>query len=272
MENLENELTIDYLKSLPKLYEKYFNFTPYQIKHDKRNVISCSLFKSSDYDFENKYLTRFYALLKYIETNFPNHGVMLFTTEELKDYFKDYDINIYVNEFNKGLIHTFSRFLAIDYDIDLMMCIDVDEVNMNLHKNFKNESARILKVGKYDYYVDDEKTAKKYSSIMAGIFQIKKGDITFKMKDIIPRFLYHQENNFKNEKQTLYNKPVGEHKKGFGNIPFIYGCDERFLAKVLYFHLVKKGQLVTYISNTNNYENKLDFAYCKKYNNKIINF
>lgn len=269
MENIENELSIDYLKSLPKLYEKYFNFTPYQIKHDKRKIISCSLFKIDEYEFKNKYLGRFYALLKYIEINFPSHGVMLFTTEDLKDYFTRHNINIYINQYSHGLIHTFSRFLAIDYDIDLMMCIDVDELHLEAHKKFKNETARVLNVGNYDYYVDDGKTAKKYSSIMAGLFQIKKEDIDFEMKDIIPRFLFHQENNFINEKQTIYNKPVGEHSKGFGNTPFIYGCDERFLAKFLYFNLVKKGKLVTYTNYPNNYENKQDLDYCKKYNNKV---
>jgi len=276
------ELTLDYLNNLPKIHDKFFNFTPYKICHSKRKIISCSIFKRStegvygvspyNDEFETKYLNKFFNLMKYIKKHFPTFGVMLFTTDDLAHLFKNENINIYTNPYNEGLIHTFSRFLAIDYDIDLMMVIDVDETHLRHHKLFDDRSSRFLIVGKYDYFVNPEKTAKKYSAIMAGGFQLCKKDITFKMQDIIPRFLYHQTHNLHLEPKTIYNaKSNEEHYLGFGNRPFTYGCDERFLTKFLYFYLTRKGVLTTYTNNPKNEENIMDFCFLKQVRGHPVN-
>ena len=57
---------------------------------------------------------------------------------------------------------------------------------------------------------------------------------------------------------------------GFGNNPINYGSDERFLGKVIYYHLVEKGELVTFYEDRQNYENKEDIDYCQRRHNKVI--
>ena len=57
---------------------------------------------------------------------------------------------------------------------------------------------------------------------------------------------------------------------GFGNNAIHYGCDERFMAKVIYFYLVKKSKLLTIYENHNNYENKEDIDYTMRNGNKLI--
>lgn len=274
MVSFENELTLNYLLSLPNYndFDDYFIIENKIINHNKKNIISCCLFNNCN-KFKNKYLSKFIKLIKWINKNFIDWGIYLYITNDLLEYFKDYNINIFIMKKNKGLIGTFWRFLSIDNDIDKMISIDVDETELNIHKKFieNNISSRYILVNpNYDYYVDKNKTAKKYTCIMAGGFLLCKNDINFNIKDIIIKFLIHQKYYINNERKNIYNKQVGEHINGFGNGLYQYGLDERFLSKFLYFYLVKKGKLLTYHNNTNIKENLEDLNLCKIYNNLII--
>lgn len=48
------------------------------------------------------------------------------------------------------------------------------------------------------------------------------------------------------EHDTVFNMPIGEHVHGWGNLPGIYGFDEGFLKRVVYGHVVRRGQLASF--------------------------
>ena len=282
--SFENELTLDYLNSLPYHYEfdDYFVIENKIMKHYKKNIISCSLFNncSSFEIFEKRYLSQFIKLISWIDKNFIGWGIHLYTTSDLlchSTLFNDPNINIFIMKQNKGLIGTFWRFLSIDNNIERMICIDVDELELNRHKLLigSSQSARLFFISpNYDYFVDKDKIAKKYSSILAGNVLLCKNDINFNMKNIIIKFLIHQKYYIDDERKHIYNKPIGEHEKGFGNGLFQYGSDERFLSKFLYFYLVKKNKLKTFhniMPKMGAKENIEDIEFCKKHNN-ILSF
>lgn len=302
--SFENKLSIDYLETLPSdnEYNKYFEYNKYKINHNKKKIISMSLFnndvnqnenenisKTND-NFENKYKKGLFNLLSLLnplsdscdthninKTEFYDYGINLFCDEKYKDLVDitntSYNnINIYTFKHSFGNVGMFWRHLTLDFDIEENIIMDIDLENIPHHKAFMkiDNNCRLLAHGKNNFYVDNNKTAKKYTSILGSTMKFKKSSFNFNMKDTIKRFLYHSKYNIKQERQNIYNHPVGTMVNGFGNNPINYGSDERFLGKVIYYHLVEKGELITFYEDRQNYENKEDIDYCQRKHNKVI--
>lgn len=286
MLSFENKLSLDYLNTLPSdnEYNKYFEFNPYNINHKKKKVISMSLFNNDvnqnenetipreNNNFEEKYKKGLFNLLSILTNSSNTYGINLFCDEKYKDLVDNENVNVYTFQHSFGNVGMFWRHLSLDFDIEETIIMDIDLDDIRYHQGFMkvDNNCRLLAHGKNDYYVDNNKTAKKYTSILGSTMKFKKSSFNFSMKDTIKRFLYHLKYNVKQERQNIYNHPVGTMLNGFGNNPINYGSDERFLAKVIYFHLVENGELVTFYEDRQNYENKEDVDYCLRKHNKII--
>jgi len=281
--SFENELTLQYLDKMgTNKFKQYFDYEPYQIHHNKQKVFSMSLFNQKvdlnepqDQDPEYWKTKYFDKLIKLIpKINETGYGINLFVEERYKDVFKDdANINVYTFKHSVGAIGMFWRFLSIDMCEETIICdIDLDEIEIQKMLIKQNNSCRYVASGKNDFYVDKEKTAKKYSSMLCSCLKFLKKDFYFNMKEMIIKFLNHQEDFQFMERQHIYNHKVGHFKQGFGNNPLNYGSDERFMAKFIYFYLVKKGRLMTLYEDHDNYENKEDIAFCLKNNNKLFVF
>tara|TARA_R110000851_G_scaffold128419_1_gene260876 strand:- start:117 stop:1547 length:1431 start_codon:yes stop_codon:yes gene_type:complete len=263
---------------------KYLNYETYKKNHNKQKVFSLSLFNNNvDQDeediinnisgkpnenFEIKYKKSLIKLIKII--NKTEYGINLFCDKKYRNLINDKNVNVYSFDHSFGAIGMYWRFLSVDLVEESIIC-DIDLNNIETHKLFFNinSSCRLLSHGKNNYYVDNDKTAKKYTSILGSTIKLLKKDFNGLMKDNILKFLYEQKYNF-NEIRNIYNANCGHMKNGFGNNIFNYGSDERFLNKIVFPHLVKNGSLTTFYNDCNNYENFEDLAYCKKYNNNII--
>jgi hypothetical protein len=285
MMSFENKLSIDYLETLPNdnEYNKYFEYNEYKINHNKKKIISMSLFNNDvnqnenenipreNDNFENKYKKGIFKLLSLLNP-LTNYGINLFCDEKYKDLVEDNNVNIYTFKYSFGNVGMFWRHLSLDFDIEENIIMDIDLEDIPHHKEFMkiDNNCRLLAHGKNDYYVDNNKTSKKYTSILGSTMKFKKSSFNFNMKNTIKRFLYHLKYNIKQERQNIYNHPVGTMLNGFGNNPINYGSDERFLGKVIYYHLVEKAELVTFYEDRQNYENKEDIDYCQRRHNKVI--
>ena len=278
--SFENELTIEYLKSIQENdFEKYLMYNEYKINHNKQKVFSMSLFNqkvdlNTPQDQDKKYWeTKYYnKLIKIIPIiNETGYGINLFVEERYKDLIDDPNINIYTFKHSVGAVGMFWRFLSINL-VEETIIADIDIDSINIHKVMMkyNSNCRYVASGKNTFYVDKEKTAKKYSSLLCSQLKFLKKDFDFNVKDIMVKFLNHQEYYQKNERQNIYNKSVGHMKKGFGNNTLNYGCDERFMAKVIYFYLIKKSKMLTIYEDHNNYENKEDIDYSMRNKNKLL--
>lgn len=86
--------------------------------------------------------------------------------------------------------------------------------------------------------------AKKFTPIGTGILSFRVSDVDFCMSEAIARFWnYCNVRLAVTEPQTEFNRALNRHNNGFGNTWNFYGSDERFLAKVFYYHLKRKGAL-----------------------------
>lgn len=278
--SFENELTIDYLKNIKENdFTEYFEYDEYKINHNKQKVFSISFFnkkvnQNTPEDQEHKYWLEKYhnGLLKILPLiKKTGYGVNLFCEERYKDLINDPNVNVYTFKHSVGAIGMYWRFLSVDMVEESLIC-DVDLDNISIHKMMiqHDYNCRLLAKGKNDFYHDNEKISKKYSSILGSTIKFLKKDFDFNFKDIMIKFLNHQQHYIHSERQNIYNKPTHAWTKGFGNDPLKYGSDERFLAKVIYFYLVKKGRLLTLYKHFDNYEDKEDIDFCKS-NNNIVN-
>ena len=276
MTEFENELTIDYILSLPMEFEKYFDYDLYVSNHNKNKVISICLFnknvnvneteENDPFYFKEKYLKKLFPLVD--KMNKTEYGVNIFTEEKFKDLLNMNNVNVYIMKHSLGALGSLWRFLSIDFHEEVLFCdIDEDELNPYL-LNSKNTS-RYLSHGVDDYIVCKKPLSKKYSPILAGLWKLKKEDFPFNMKELICKFFYHQLHNQSKERDLIFNEAYDHFNYGFGNNPINYGTDERFIAKIIYFYLVKNGKLDTYYRCFKNKENLEDIEYCKKYNNKV---
>lgn len=279
LEDLECFLELDYLNSLNNdEFNDYLDYKEYEINHKKeKNLVFCFFIRDNEYNFKKskllyeKYIIRFKNLLDNVirrDDFFNDYGIILFIQESLiEEYYFGNDINYYTIKKNTDFLGSLWRFMSVDLDYSKnnLIC-DIDIYNLDYHKVFERYNYSCRTIGNIG---NDKGLADlpKYSLIEAGLIKFLKSDFDFNMKDIIKKFLYHQKYNLKNEKKTLYTNVNGYH--GFGNYYNEYGIDERFLSKVIYPYLIKKGCLLTTIQKGyKNIFNKLDIEYFEKYNNK----
>lgn len=84
----------------------------------------------------------------------------------------------------------------------------------------------------------------KYSSIGAGMFSCEAKQLDFSMAEVVARY-WHYKTMIMHlvEPKNEFNRPMRGRHFGFGNTWNLYGSDERFLAKVIYYYLARKGAL-----------------------------
>lgn len=102
-------------------------------------------------------------------------------------------------------------------------------------------------------------SALNYATMIASHLIAQPRNMKLDIRDAVARFVslrhaaattsHHPWRSAPDEKDTLFNLPIGEHVHGWGNVPAIYGFDESFLKRVVYPHCVQRGQLVTFDSD-----------------------
>jgi len=75
-----------------------------------------------------------------------------------------------------------------------------------------------------------------------------------------------------NASENVCNKPVGNHKYGFGGHWFVYGFDEGFLRHVMFYYIVNKGGMVTLYDKKvlDEYPEERDYSMAANKNNIFI--
>lgn len=237
--------------------------------------------------WQEKYLNNLINKLNNWEKKCPSHGLDLYLEPSLYEDIEKYTqnknfLNIFImKKESNAATGTFWRFLGFnkDYGQEISCMIDIDVPRIDYHKNIlKYKNPARISDGFYflrpEMFVNQEKTSKKYSSIVASHISFHPSDIDYNVKDLIVGYWEHAINNMHLEPKTDYNKAYNLRPYGFGNVWNLYGSDERFLSKTLYYYLTKKGKLNLLvpqkIHELQNYELLEDIKFTLKFNNQII--
>ena len=265
------ELTIEWLKAncpVQSGYEKLLKIDRSVIrKPHAEYAISVSLFDRDLDDhsgvapndpehWRTKYYEPLLANISKLDMLNADVCVEVFVDPELYEFaandITDHRVNFHVmRQPALGAAALFWRLLVPDV-MENRECGSVVNLDIDLDWNFYfpilvNHSpvAVVLEQrGKDSLTVCPITGAKKYSPIGAGMFSYRISDVDFCMSEAIARFWnYCNVRLAVTESQTEFNKPLNRHNNGFGNTWNYYGNDERFLAKVFYYRLKRKGAL-----------------------------
>lgn len=292
----------DYLIELSKNSNLYplINVEEYIINRNfkPKVLVNASLFNKNADDFQGgsasldqdlwrrKYFTGLLNRLNEWEEKCSGHGLDLYLEpslyKEVESYIKNKNfLNVFIMEKeSNAATGAFWRFLGFnkDYGQEISCMIDIDVPQIDYHKNIlKYRKPSRLSDGfcsRSEMFANQEKTSKKYSSIVASHISFYVSDIDYNIKDLIVGYWEHVINNIHLEPKTDYNKSYNLRPHGFGNIWNLYGSDERFLSKTLYHYLTKKGKLNLLVPmdvlKLNSYELFEDIKFTRKFNNQII--
>jgi hypothetical protein len=189
---------------------------------------------------------------------------------------------------------TLWRFLVFDdKDINIAFSCDIDEqfnVYIPYIDSFRQSTKTLGRVFQnYDHFciVDKNSTVVNYPVVMAGMIGIRCKNIDFNFKSTCLNYIIYkmlrsnsQYSNLENDTdlQTIYNKPFNKHIYGIGSHWYMYGFDEKIWKHVFFPYFAKKGEIVSYSQNNLNkihlltdvHPIKIDYNYCKYYNNEFI--
>lgn len=267
-------------------------------KPDADYVIPVSLFNRNLHDYtgltKSDYVcwrTKYYGPLLLNISNLSNLGrdvcVDIFVDPELSDMavseIKDERVNLHVmSEPSLGATGMFWRFMLADL-LGKRKCQNVVQMDIDLDwSTFFGMLSRYLPVaptlnrrGEDSLTVCKKTKSKKYTSICGGLFSYRLSDVDFNVSEIISRYWYYCNVLLATvEPKTDYNRSHVGGNNGFGNTWNLYGSDERFLCKVLYYTLKRKGAL-NFLMKEKDRLNLLpaelaDINFTQKHGSKII--
>ena len=261
------ELTLEWLRDNCPVEEKYSRLLRIDrsaIRNDTaKTVIGVTLFcrdvndhtgacKANPDMWEKKYYN---SLLKNISKikDLGDVAVELFVDPELAgtvECIDDDRVNVHVMvEPANGFSGGFWRFLVTDVvDRDCLVVIQDIDQNWGDCVPMLQEYAPVapsFPPRAEGALVECKDTgSSKYTPIGAGMFSYNSSDVDFNMAEVIARY-WHYNNMLMHvlEPRTEYNRPMRGHHFGFGNTWNVYGSDERFLAKFMYYYLARKSAL-----------------------------
>jgi hypothetical protein len=277
------ELPLSQLEQYPSdEFLQYFQFEIVKQVHKSPKVFSFSLF-NQNVDTTNpndknprvheRYINNIPFLQKTIKRDFPDYKLVFYISNEFKDLDFGEDANVYAckNEVFGGL-GMFWKHTVVDlpYVQEAMVC-DLDLPDLNIFHIFKCETnSRFVAKGNNNnlFECQSKRLHRVWTSILGSTIKWKADTIKFNMTLMICKFLYYQKYLIHTEKYSPFGRSAKT--EGYGNRWFAYGSDEAFLNKIMYYYLVRKGELDTVIDVTNNRYEPIDMDFCRLYKNNII--
>jgi len=261
------------------------------------------------YDKKSNWYKKYYIKLSQLITDFSNkkfaktylktYKIRIYLEQQLSVFIPDLNnknVEIYLMKNNSigGIPGMLWRYLVFDdKDIEIAHAFDIDE-SFELYTTYMGKFASSNKVlgrclvnCESNYKIKKDSPAINYPVVYGGIIGMRPKLINLNLKDtMINYILYKKERlnsahpNLENDTdlETIYNMPIGNHIYGWGGHWCMYGFDEKMWKHIFYPYFVKRGEVVSFISNTPNTINKLDnvhpskidYNYCKLYNNEFI--
>ena len=229
---------------------------------ESKAVITASLFNRNTDDFtgmtrnsEQQFRKRYFASLvnniQWLETT--DMSCELFVEPSIADevmrHITSAKVNMHVmTEDSLAATGMFWRFLSFDFNDewrpDETILCDID-LEWKHHVPLLREHcpcAPVFYPRTADPFRQTDECS-KYTPIGAGYCSFRRSDFDFSVSEIVPRFLSYQHHMQHMEPRNIWNGPCGSHVMGFGNQWNMYGTDERFLAKVVYYRLKRRGNV-----------------------------
>lgn len=231
---------------------------------------------------DSKWYTTYYkSLLKFIEEfnnskYFSTFKIRLFLENQLGCFIdelvsKSQNIEIYLMKQNSigaqpGMLW---RFLSFDdKSLDVVYCSDID-INFSEITNKLDSFINANKtIGRYLTYCSDnliiDKNNKEsplnYQVCLGSSIAIRPKLLDINIKKIIISYIIYKNFRYKTVKPSeefdyantsKYNRPIGEHIYGWGGYWTMYGFDEKIWKHIIFPYLVKKSQVLTWLTQDN---------------------
>jgi hypothetical protein len=206
------------------------------------------------------------------------------------------NVEIYLMKNNSigGMPGMLWRYLVFDdKDIEIAHAFDIDEsfalytTYMDKFSSSNKVFGRCLVNCESSYKIKIDSPVINYPVVLGGIIGMRPKLIELNFKDtMINYMLFRKERlnsvhpNLENDTdlETIYNMPIGNHTYGLGGHWCMYGFDEKMWKHIFYPYFVKRGEVVSFISNNqstinkldNIHPSKIDYNFCKLYNNEFI--
>jgi len=193
-----------------------------------------------------------------------------------------------------GMLWRFMTFDDVELDIvfasDIDVCLD-DHISNKL-RPFIQSTKTLGRLHGYshDYRIDktDPDSPLNYAVCLGSMIAMRPKQLDICIKDIMIQYILYRRFRSKSEKPweeftdkdtERFNKPIGNHVNGWGGIWSMYGFDEKLFKHTIFPHLVKKGEVISWIPNEHEiivnsckptYPYIIDYNFIKQYNNESV--
>ena len=259
------------------------------------------------HDKNSNWYKKYYSSLKNMiqdkNTIFPDYKIRLYLENQLEEFTNELlslsnnQLEIYLMKNNSiganpGALW---RFLAFDdKNLDIAMCFDIDEPLKDKKKLIETFEKSDKVFGRYmgdvnnNIYINKkENTAKNYPVVIASKIGCKPSQSDISFKDNLTKYMFHRVKRCNSKKPWQekdddvlndYNRPIGNQYAGWGGDIHIYGFDEKGFKHIFFPYFVKRSEVLTWNVTPENkikklpidHPYKIDYEFCKKYNNAFI--
>jgi len=238
--------------------------------------------RTSEPNFRKRYFASLMNNIQWMEAT--DMGCDLFVEPSIADevmrHVTSAKVNLHVMKENSlAATGMYWRFLAFDMEEewrpDQVVLCDVD-LEWEHHVPFLLEHCPVAPVfyGRSGDPFSETDDCSKYTPISCGYSAFEKSSINWKFSEIVPRFFYYQCYKQFYEPRNKWNGPHPLMPHGFGNTWNLYGSDERFFAKVVYYYLKRQGCLKMLVQrecfDSPHAPEKADMEFTEKFGGKII--
>lgn len=157
------------------------------------------------------------------------------------------------------------RLMALaDHSLDVALVTDIDEAlseKLVYMQSFEMDARS--SIGRIGGLVSDrgflvapnQSHVKNYTTILGSRVMSRCRRFDFDIADAMRGFMAFRKHCASSdrpwayagdERESVYNQPIGAHIYGWGSHWYMYGFDERFLKHVLYYHFAEKGEVHTW--------------------------
>ena len=188
------------------------------------------------------------------------------------------------------------RFLSFDdKNLDVVYSSDIDikfsEITNKLDAfiNSKKAMGRYLSYCSDDFRINyNDENPLNYAVCLGSCIAMRPKLLDINIKTIIINYILYRHFRYRTSKPSeefdhkdtsKYNRPVGDHIYGWGGYWTMYGFDEKVWKHTIFPYLVKKSQVLTWVTEENmrkfkNYDDTnstlIDYKFTSFYNNAFV--